>query len=247
MTRLQKAAAIVALALFFAAAVAGELWEASHSPQAPQQNSASYNSNNASQNPQQEGAEKAIARYNKYLAYFTGILSIATILIGTINGFQLWLARAEFVSTHRPRIILRDVHLIGEIVHYMLVNVGDTPATIVESRIFAEFIEDRSRFAPLRSEGQNDLGRLVIAAGEPKDLTYQLPPKISFAIKIPETRRIGIEGPPVFGQRYFVGVIIYEDDLRIKRRSIFRRRWSDDSLTFARLKPEEERDHEYAD
>jgi hypothetical protein len=182
------------------------------------------------------------------IAVFTVVLAGATWLQFQLTRKTIDLARQEFIASHRPRIILRDVHLIAENVHYMLVNVGDTDATIVESWIMAEFIEHGNRFSPLRSPGHDDLGHLVVAAGESKDLTYPLSGEISFAVKFPNSRRIGIEGKPaVFGERYFVGVVVYEDGLKVRRRSVFRRRWDDGSLTFIRLPPEQERDHEYAD
>jgi hypothetical protein len=192
---------------------------------------------------------------NNLTAASTVVIAVFTIVLALVGYTQarlirrsIDLARTEYVSTHRPRIILRDVHLIGEEILYMLVNVGDTPAIIVESWIFAEFVEDRTRLRPLRSFGHDDLGRLTFGAGQARDLTYKLPDEISFAIKFPASRRIGIEGqPPVFGERYFVGALVYTDDLGVRRRSIFRRRWNDDSLTFVRLRLDEERDHEYAD
>jgi hypothetical protein len=182
------------------------------------------------------------------IAVFTIALAFATYFQYRLTRKAIDLARQEFVASHRPRIILKDVHLTADEVHYMLVNVGDTDATIVESWILAEFIEHGNRLRPLRSPGHDDLGRLVIAAGESRDLTYLLPGEISFAIKFPDSRKIAIEGKPaVFGERYFVGVIVYEDGLRVRRRSVFRRKWDDASLTFIRLTPEQERDHEYAD
>jgi hypothetical protein len=156
------------------------------------------------------------------------------------------LARAEFVSAHYPRIILRDARVVGENVIYLLTNIGATPAIIIESWIMVEFVEQSTPISPLRSLDHDDLERLSFAGGETKDLTYRLPSEISFAFKYPDTRRIGLEGrPPILGERYFVGTLVYTDDLKIKRRSIFRRRWDDASHNFVRLK--DERDHEYAD
>jgi hypothetical protein len=130
----------------------------------------------------------------------------------------------------------------------MLVNTGDTDATIVESWIFGEFVPNGTPIRPLRSFGHDDLGRIVLAAGEARDLTRDLPGDIGFAIMFPDSRRIGLEGqPPVFGERYFTGTIVYEDDRRVRRRSVFRRKWDDSSHSFVRLSPEQERDHEYAD
>jgi hypothetical protein len=157
------------------------------------------------------------------------------------------LARQEFISSHRPRIVLRDVILEGENILYMLVNTGDTSAMIVESWIMAEFIRLGDRFRTLRSFGHDDLGRLVIDAGEAKDLIYPLPEEISFAIKWPGRRVGSAERNPILGTCYFVGALVYEDERKVRRRSVFRRKFDGVKAVFVRLSPDEERDHEYAD
>ena len=65
-----------------------------------------------------------------------------TFVLAGVSGWQGWmirkqiaLAREEFISTHRPKIVLRDVDLIGNEIYYMLVNIGGTEATIIESWI----------------------------------------------------------------------------------------------------------------
>lgn len=76
------------------------------------------------------------------------------------------LARTEFLSSHRPRVILRDVRFIGDRVHYRLVDIGDTSATVIESWIFTELVKDDDCFNPLRSTGYDDLGLLIISGRE---------------------------------------------------------------------------------
>jgi len=247
MTRLQKAVAIIALGLCFAAAVAGELWDASHPPNTPQQRSTSKTAGEPHEEATKENAEQAIAKYNYWLTLVTFILAVATTGLGIIGIYQIRLARAEFIASYRPRLILRNVYQIAESVEYLLVNIGDTKATIIESAITIELMERDNRFAPLRTEGRNDIGRIEIAAGEAKELSRPLPGNAIFWIKWPEARRIGIEGAPIAYDCYFVGVIIYADDLGVRRRSIFRRIWSDHTLTFLRLAPDDRTDHEYSD
>ncbi len=188
-------------------------------------------------------------------AIATVFIAIFTIVLASVSGRQakltrqaVELANKEYVSTHRPRLILRDAILEAENVIYLLLNVGDTKATIVESWILVEFVEDGTRMRPIRSFGHDDLKKLVLKGGESKELTYPIPNEVSFAIRWPEAIRIGIEDKPgLIGKTYFVGALVYEDDLGVKRRTIFRRRWDPGSLVFVRLTPEEERDHEYAD
>jgi hypothetical protein len=190
--------------------------------------------------------------FNFLLVVFTGGLLVVGAAQGYLIFGTLGLARQEFISANRPRIILRDVYLIAGTIHYTLVNLGGTRATIIKSWVFAEFVEDGTRWRPLwpaaDAEDIANSARLTFAGGQSKELQYALPDGISFAIKFPMTRRIGIDDKPaVHGEIYFVGALTYEDDLGMKRRSIFRRRWDDTSLTFVRLTPEQERDHEYAD
>ena len=84
------------------------------------------------------------------------------------------------------------------------------------------------------------------SAGEVGELICKVPGELSVAMMYPGTRRIGIEGKePVFGERYFVGTVVYVDDLGIRRQSVFRRIWDDKSGSFVRLI--NERDQEYAD
>jgi hypothetical protein len=140
---------------------------------------------------------------------------------------------------------LGDVHLEGEEIFYLLTNVGDTKAEIIEGWIL---VESPDVLRPLRSAGHYDLNGLTFAGGETKDLTYRIPVGFSFDLMYPGVReRIKIEGEKWSSgaNSYFTGTIVYADDLGNRRRTVFRRRWN--SKSFVRLSPEEERDHEYSD
>jgi hypothetical protein len=98
---------------------------------------------------------------------------------------------------------------------------------------------------PLRSEGHDDLKSLTFAAGEIQELTYEVPGEIGAFIMVPDMMRIGIEDePPISGDFYFTGAILYSDDAGTKRRSVFRRRWDHGRKGFYRL---DDPDQEYAD
>ncbi len=118
MTRLQKAATIIALALCFAGAIVGELRDASHAPQSPSQYAAAKNENKAAAKTIEErhqATEEAIATYTLWLMAFTGILAFATAGLGVFNFFQIRLARAEFLSTHRPKMRVKHLWLTSDI------------------------------------------------------------------------------------------------------------------------------------
>ena len=139
---------------------------------------------------------------------------------------------------------MREVYLDGNDIRFRLVNVGDTPATIVESRLLAEEMQGKSALRPLLTNGTNELGRLVIAPGEVRDESYRPQDSLGFSF----AAQMGDRRGSVFGgDRYFSGTVVYTDDLGTRRRSVFRRRWMVRDRGFVHLDPKEERDNEYAD
>ena len=185
-----------------------------------------------------DGAVTALATVA--IGIFTFSLVIVTNRQARLTREAIAIARADLISTHYPRIVLRDAHLVADRIIYLLTNTGAVKATVVESLVFDEFVEDGSRIAPLRSADHDYLGRLVFEGGETKDLTRDVS---SLSLTFIKSRSVA----GIRGKVYFVGALIYEDVLGIRRRSIFRRLWDDASLTFVRLPPDQERDHEYAD
>ncbi len=146
LTRIQKAIAIVALSICLGMAIGAEIWQASHSPQSPNQRATAkdnYGTSSKTIEERHQATEEAIAYYTLWLMAFTGILAIATAGLGTMNFFQLRLARAEFLSTHRPKIRIKHLWLVGGvaseiwqgepiIVNLTCVNNGTTDAILHE-------------------------------------------------------------------------------------------------------------------
>jgi hypothetical protein len=191
-----------------------------------------------------------------------GITAIATVFIALFTVTLWWaaagqydlieqqikLARSEYISSNRPRIVLKEVWMDqdkGEIL-YILVNTGGSPATIIESWIFAEWTWPQRAIRPLRSQGYDYLGRLTFAAGEMKDLIFPIPAGVATFVRVPEIKRIATEDRPAMTdwKLYFIGVILYSDEIGNKRRSVFRRQWNEELSGFERLK---DPDQEYAD
>src|ERR1700704_2601626 len=56
-----------------------------------------------------ERPDDKIARYTLWLAGLTGVLSVATLGGLAISGHQTNLSRQEFLATHRPELLMRDV------------------------------------------------------------------------------------------------------------------------------------------
>lgn len=137
MTRLQKTMTVIALALCLVGALAGEVWQASHTPNAPQQGGSSETASKPGNETAKEKPEEAIARYNYWLTWVTFILAVATVGLGILNFFQIRLARAEFLATHRPKIRIKHLWLTKDVwgkkeieVSLGIVNNGTTEATL---------------------------------------------------------------------------------------------------------------------
>ncbi|MGP0061466.1 MAG: hypothetical protein ACLPID_19520 [Beijerinckiaceae bacterium] len=94
-----------------------------------------------------------------FQTYNGAVTAIATVFIGAFTGILVWvtnrqarltrdsikIANREFVSTHRPKIIVRNVSIpLGYVVdhpisiNFTYINIGDTPAKIdvVEAVVF---------------------------------------------------------------------------------------------------------------
>jgi hypothetical protein len=153
---IQRTAAIIALTACFVGPFGIAIWEASHHPpQTPNQNGATYQEHGAANQSPNEKPDKAIARYTKELAYFTAVLAIATIGLGIATIFQIRLARAEFLSTHRPRMRLKAIWLASAdgqtsnpalrvneplVVRLDVVNFGNTTAFITRLNLASVFV-----------------------------------------------------------------------------------------------------------
>jgi len=201
-------------------------------------------------------ADKRIADYTMWLAIFTGLL----VAVSGVQGYFLLradktaritakaaktsiaLARKEFAVSHRPRVILREVYCSADKVWFRLVSTGDSKATIVESWFTLEVPVVKSALRPLLSAGHDDLGRLELVSGEMTEQNYTPPDDLLFILKAGER-----EGSIFMGDLYFMGAVVYTDSQNTQRRSVFCRQWRPGDRRFARLKPEEERDNEYAD
>ena len=148
-------------------------------------------------------------------------------------------AREEFLATHRPKLILQDAfcddtefgHPIA--VKYVIVNIGETPARIIESAIEIKVIttEGDGFGAHPRitiQKGQNEIGDVKINAGEGLERTFNSKSKWNA-----DSRRDVLE--PNLGV-FFCGHFAYEDDQKIKRHTLFWRRYDFGESRFYRRK-----------
>jgi hypothetical protein len=170
-----------------------------------------------------------------WIAIFTAISAVFIGYQSMLTRKQVKLIREEFIVSHRPRIIMRDVCIDGNDILYILVNTGETNATVIESWILVELVPPNQYIGPLRSYRHDDLGRITFAPGEMKDLSYSIPDAMKGCIE---------KGALLIGGLYFAGAILYSDANGSKRRSVFRRRWDYQRRGFYGMDDPEQ---EYAD
>ena len=192
---------------------------------------------------------KQLALYTKELsedtssvATFTALLVGVTALLAIIaiwQGFQLKstvkvtkesvdLARQEFLSTHRPKIILRDAFCndneIGNpiVVTYTLVNIGETGARIVLGGVEVQVITGGTFSpdqAPSVNEGCSGIDGLFLEPGEERKMTHYS----HRHWRTDDSSRHAFS-ENLFGV-FFCGHLIYEDDRKVRRHTAFWRKY----------------------
>lgn len=158
---------------------------------------------------------------------------------------QIRLAREEFASSHRPRIIVRNISIVvenGEMkILYSLTNVGGAKATIANSWIMTELVLRESPIRNLRALGHVDLGEVPFTAGQYYDFHHALSPDVQRFIATHPTQR-GF-GKAFDAELHFTGSLRYVDELGNSRNSVFRRVLGMDGAFHKSGDP----DHEYSD
>jgi hypothetical protein len=161
------------------------------------------------------------------------------------------LAREEFISTHRPKLIVRCVFPLEIIpdpignpirMYYVVANIGDTPALIVESVHGVDRTSPsiHSLRIPVPTEGKNMIGAIAIAAGaeHPVNFTSEMHTWDAQTLAAPENELNEEHGI------FCTGHIIYRDANGIRRHTVFRRRYYS---RFDFFRPVSNPEQEYAD
>jgi hypothetical protein len=183
---------------------------------------------------------------------------------------QIELARREFVSTHRPRIILREAR-IGTVkegerlnVFFVLANIGESAGTVIRSVVDIEIVRENQ--PPVRGlnsiESINEIGTLTLAPGEARLIRFAALQKRPNSSEAPiwEAERFGakrrytqtsMDPAGLKVSRYYdftiqiYGQFLYEDSDGLQRRTAFRRQLIPERQRFYRL--EDDPDLDYAD
>jgi hypothetical protein len=214
------------------------------------------------------------------VALFTVILAISTILLWGATR-NLWiearqqrsdskifadqqfkitqesikLARDEFISTHRPKIILREA-IIGSVlegepisVQYHLANIGETTGRIIRSMVRTEVVTRQQRLLLHGSvENQNELGEIVLGPGEAILLKFDRDtPKWNVTQFQEKSMKVATAPGGVLVYRdakiHFSGQLIYVDDAGTPRRTAFRRELIPERQRFYRIPDEPDQDY----
>jgi hypothetical protein len=184
------------------------------------------------------------------------------------NQASVRIARQEFVSTHRPRIILREA-IIGSVcegekisVILTLSNVGETIGTIVRSVVDLEIIaRGQNYYKGLTDcEPHNEVGNFALAPGESRRVRFGTINKRPNSSEEPvweadfygwKERAISSDPTDPKFERYkdraihLKGQFLYQDDIELMRRTAFRRELDPERQRFYRI--EGEPDLDYAD
>jgi len=186
---------------------------------------------------------------------FTGAVALFTFVLGCIGlwqGFQLRNAvqatRNEFVSTHRPKLIVREAYTplppppegAWITVFVTVANVGETEAKIVESSIGFDLVTEQRYTRTPRAEGRNDL-----------DIPGPIHPGESREFKVTSVKHswnaqtLAIYDDPGHGL-FLVGHIAYIDKIGIRRQLAYWRRYEPTHQRFVRIY-NVENEYEYSD
>ena len=185
-----------------------------------------------------------------WIAIFTIVLALVSRRQAKLTRQSINLATKEFVSTHRPKIVVRELMILPEShplqIRYVIANVGASDATIVESHIELQDVGDRI-LRPLQPiEGANPVGNVTLAAGTQifREQNSRIS-RIDFNTNVFREERIQDLGHLVRQPRlFFRGFIVYVDANDVRRRTAFCRRYE---LPSQRFRASEDPDYEYAD
>jgi hypothetical protein len=188
-----------------------------------------------------------------FIAIFTFTLWQSTKRMMKATQTAVDLARQEFLSTHRPRIILREAFTTelkeGEDVKIRLhfANIGETTGTIFRSEVSAVVVpSERVMIHPTLDLNFDDaFGRITLRAGEARTIDFPSGPPIWRADMF---RLKSVLTMPVTTRRDYTihisGQFLYSDELGINRRTAFRRELHPERRRFYLIPDEPDLDYQ---
>jgi len=159
------------------------------------------------------------------------------------------LANKAFLSTHRPKLIVRDIMApwatdrdgTGIFISFNIANTGDIAAKIEAAHTYCEWLEAKRAVAIPNSSGHTDVpAGTVIPGGEAKTFTHASTVKWDFVqMKMKSDAQ---DSDDVMAQYagnavglYFTGHLSYSDEGRVRRNTVFRRRYDFERQRFSAI------------
>lgn len=197
------------------------------------------------------GAVAAIA--TAFIGAFTYTLYKVGTEQGRLTREAIELSRNEFISTHRPRIILREALVAALVegqpisVFIHLANVGETDGQIIRSYVNVEIVSVTRLLLHPSVEMKDDLGQIALGPGAAHLIPYKGNTPTWDKEKFKELSFNTTSGIVMRRNFYIhlVGQFIYVDGAGIMRRTAFRRELIPERQRFYRI--EGEPDLDYAD
>jgi hypothetical protein len=180
-----------------------------------------------------EGAIGALATLA--IAAFTVMLWRSTDKLWKAGEQQISIVRADFISTHRPRIVVRGLfmYIFKEQCHmqFVIYNNGNSKAEIIKYEFFVLFKEQQSIHMPII---QTNTPRLPVTIESGYDIRW-----IGWAehLDVPKLKAAMAGGS--FDSFEFRGTIFYEDAARGRRQASFHRTYDFETRNFLRVKDSE--------
>jgi hypothetical protein len=189
-------------------------------------------------------SDQLMLAFTGVLALFTVILAISTIALYKVTGKAATAAKqsadaaaAQFVATHRPRLIVRRIYFRdASTIAYEVANIGGIEATIqgVKAAVVTGALP----------RGNPDVGEpyrlapTTIHAGSKHEFTHPFPDEIRFDKGFGGEEVVWTVKPDIL----ILGNIAYSDRLGISRRTAFCRRYD---FKGERFVPTEQPDPDY--
>lgn len=205
----------------------------------------------AKREEQKAANDESLAKFTERLFWATVALSfiaMCQLFVFCWQGIQLKrtvdLSNREFIATHRPELIVREITWArmesgddGQngttAIAFTLVNRGRNFCEIVES-VF-EYSTTSGNGQAVRTWGHNHLGRVAFERGQFRSFPYQMRSELEQLVV--SNRNVG----NLSHEHYFRGTVIYADRAGIQRRFAFTRRCPPGSDRFLRTgDPEDE-------
>jgi hypothetical protein len=198
--------------------------------------------------------DEITAASTAFIAVFTAVLGGFTISLARSTKKAVKTAQAEFIASHRPRLVIREVQRLTPAdsdrsieLRYVVANIGDNDAKIIESHIELQDIRDGILRPLQRTEGANRIGLVTLIPGEhifrEQGSNISLP-SLVVSRMVEDRQRPRVRQPSETRGVYFRGLIIYADKNGVRRRTGICRVYE---FKTERFYPLDDPDYEYAD